>query len=165
MLPPKTFLVALRQPLGPRQSQLFSFYLHAPSAFDALVWVGRVFDGVLPAPSPEPPGQEREVRAVELVDMDVVRSRVVYCPPPAGRYRRSPEQVREGLWQVFKQLLDEHQHFCELSRQDARDPAGAEAAAQAQHCSELALRWADNLWQLLREETRRDKAQKLACAA
>ena len=111
-LHPRTFQAAFKKPFGHFTSQVYYFYLHADSHEGALEWVERVFPEIETAslrkrwtePTPKVPRVGMDT-SVSVIDVDAMKS------GHDGRWRKSKEEVKKGLENIFEKLDKEQKQF------------------------------------------------------
>jgi len=111
-LPPRTFQVVFKKPFGHFTAHAYHFHLHADSHEDALQWVERVFPGIETAslrkrwaePTPKAPRVGMST-SVSVIDVDAMKS------GQDGRWRKTKDEVKEGLEHIFEKLGKEQKDF------------------------------------------------------
>lgn len=111
-LPPRTFQVAFKKPFGHFTNHAYHFHLHADSHEEALQWVERVFPGIETAslrkrwaePRPKVPRVGMST-SVSVIDVDAMKS------GQDGRWRKTKDEVKEGLEDIFEKLGKEQKDF------------------------------------------------------
>lgn len=157
-LPPRTFQVAFKKPFGYFTSQVYYFHLHADSHEDALEWVERVFPEIETAslrkrwaePKPKVPRVGMST-SVSVIDVDAMKS------GQDGRWRKTKEEVKEGLEDIFEKLNKEKKQFLKSYpnhvQQYKRYPSEHYFNRLTDLCSHVAViqRWRAALWSAIQE--------------
>lgn len=167
-LPPRTFQVAFKKPFGHFTSSVYYFHLHADSHEAALQWVERVFPEIETAslrkrwaePKPKVPRVGMST-SVSVIDVDAMKS------GQDGRWRKTKDEVKEGLEEIFEKLGKEQKSFVKSYPQHVKQYERYPSEHYFNRLTDLRRyvaaiqRWRDTLWSTIQDMDASDASMPL----